>query len=355
MGAPCFPNDPSCSVLPEITVNGQIIYGLPGQTLPNFGMRPGVGTGFQAPLPRKPAPGPIFTPRQTTPTTQTGSAAPPSTPPPPPPTTPVGEPPPDEPPYSSYDPEVFKTYQEEAAAATKAKAWQELGGSLANLLTRYGGLIYSFGSDFINLVTYSADLGPTATQEAQLVESQLGAPSYAIPPTDLPSITPIPDLTGLPSLSPEPGLQEVTVTAPRPSTAPTPFALPGLGTIPGALLPGRLSGIQANPVTFATPSTFANPITGRSPALKPNPLLGALPHIGLRPGDFLTPDMSPGAQPAEQTQGATQPNQVDCQGQQQKNKDKKKKKKTRNVCHRGTYVELKSGLLKFKKEQIPCR
>jgi hypothetical protein len=52
----------------------------------------------------------------------------------------------------------------------------------------------------------------------------------------------------------------------------------------------------------------------------------------------------------------TRPSKTDCQKQGKKDDKKKKKPKhQRSVCHRGTYIEKASGLLKFKKEIIPCQ
>ena len=132
---------------------------------------------------------------------------------------------------------------------------------------------------------------------------------------------------------------------PSPSSAlgrtPRPFARPI-----GATQPAGGVGPQLRPRAQTSPLALAHP------ALAP----GLLPRLGLRPGllpgQALTPDMTP----LEATQPGTAPNANDCQntGQQQKQK-KKQKKKSRNVCYRGTYEERRSGLLKFRKEQITCR
>jgi len=45
-----------------------------------------------------------------------------------------------------------------------------------------------------------------------------------------------------------------------------------------------------------------------------------------------------------------------CEAKKEKEKKKKpQKKKPREVCHRGTYYETKTGLVKHVKEKIQCR
>jgi len=43
-----------------------------------------------------------------------------------------------------------------------------------------------------------------------------------------------------------------------------------------------------------------------------------------------------------------------CSCSEKKEKKKKNKRKDRSVCYRGTYVEKARGLLKTRRERVPC-
>jgi hypothetical protein len=251
---------------------------------------------------------------------------------------------------------VFQPYEEAAASASKQEAWAELSGRLFNLVTRYGGVLAASASDVFNLLTYSADLGPTAAAEAASVEgflAQAGVPRYDISQTGVV----IPQSVG--GLSPDFGptsgaLETVTIPGTRVGTDFTPSPVPYLEPLADRVQPGAL------------PRVSTGTALARAPGLAPRAQAGTLSAIGLIPqiglpsrGFFRAPDpsLNPFADPYGETSPGTQPTNIDCQTTKtQDKKDKKKqKKKQRNVCHRGTYVELKSGLLKFKKATIPCR
>lgn len=365
---PC--GDPLCTVtIPGDQAPGQY----PGTNQPPF--YPGFDLPDEPGSPGTPPPIPAHAPSFPTPHFQrplppvAAPAPPPAPPKPPPPSTPVGEPPPDEPAYSEYNPQVFEEIAAEAEAAGKAAAWAELAGKLFTFVGRYGGLIYAAGSDVINLLTYSADLGPAAATEAALVEANLarfppGRLPYAdpisyavtVPPGDFP----IPNAPGLPNTVVAPtDIPTVVVTAPRtqPSLAPLPLVAPVL--VPGALDFGRLPGVQPSARPGLRPAYGFAPEVGRLTAVAPQtptrlrPRVG-LPHVGLLPGDYLHPSMPPVPQTQPQPQ-PTKPTQDDCVSQLPPKKKKQQKKHPRSVCWRGTYEERANGLLKYRKEQIPCR
>jgi hypothetical protein len=143
----------------------------------------------------------------------------------------------------------------------------------------------------------------------------------------------------------QPGLGELTVTGLRPSGAPA--ALAGI-----APEPFGLPAIEPSPLTG--PVTVARPLP--RPELNPEPF----------PQEALAREPAPGGKPpvpkpptvptlSELTQPVPQPQTEPDPCKQCKQKKKSQKKKPRNVCYRGTYTELKNGLRKYRKEQIPCR
>jgi hypothetical protein len=228
------------------------------------------------------------------------------------------------------------------------------------------------GSDTFQMLTYSQQLGPTAAEEAANVQSQLVPIASPLTESQLTPVA-VPDYSGLSfpghifvPATDLPELQTIVVTGERTTTtAPAPFVAPQLA-FPGEIQPGRLPGIpigtQAAAVrgtsTAYSPATAelaqVGRITGLRPRVAPPYLVPGQPIPGLGFGTGAQP--GPGTEPKPEE--ATQPSTTDCQAvcTQQKDKQKQKKqKKTRNVCYRGVYYERKSGLLKFKRERIPCR
>ncbi|MBA0085964.1 MAG: hypothetical protein HRJ53_13275 [Acidobacteria bacterium Pan2503] len=293
-------------------------------------------------------------PRQATPPTAAAPVPPTGKPPPPPPPTPVGEPPPDEP-FSTFDPYALDKALEEAAKARKLEFWAQL----SEQILKRGAYIAAFGSDILNLATYTADLGPSAIEEASIVaghlvplmsplsEGQLTHvginPESFVSPDNLGLLESLPEITASASRLPAAAPAVAPLLSPSPFVQPSPF--PRVGVTP-------------QPLTRT--AQLVSPHTGLAPQLKPRTATrpmnvvapGLLPALSLRPG--MRPGFSPASAPLEATQPGVAPNQTDCQSTKTDQK-KKGKKKTRNVCWRGTYEERKSGLLKWKKERITCR
>ena len=123
---------------------------------------------------------------------------------------------------------------------------------------------------------------------------------------------------------PDPGLTPRPV--PRPTPIPTPFFSPF-------------------PVPDLVPQPTPRP-TPRPPAT-PRPGTGLIPTWSPTPGLFADPGMF--AQP-------NVPRPKDCPPcAETKERKKRKKREPRIECYRGTYTELASGLIKRRKERVPCR
>lgn len=381
VGPPCSLADPGCGL--TVSGGGPLLGQFPNPAGPfGSGFGGASGTGFPLAFPkfappappRVPTPGPVVRPPPVytpppvirppptpPPPTATAPPTPPpgGTPPPPPPPTPVGEPPIDEPPYDSYNPDALK------GDSKWSRFWKGLMGSFEGIdYLRLSRFLASadYGAD---LLFYSANLGPSAQEEAQLVQQQLigGGLPYADPLATVSIDTSaLPDITGLSDLAGQPTMQELTVSGARPRAVTAADISPALVPVPSPLYG---TGLQPAFSLATAPHTVTRPATGTAPL--------TAPRVGIRPGlaptdivglaalnpllsPLILPKIAPAQSPVDQPQEATAPNANDCQAVGQKGKSKsKQKKKTRNVCYRGTYEELKSGLLKFKKEQIPCR
>lgn len=280
-----------------------------------------------------------------------------------------------------------------ARAAEEAAILREtspLGGDLGDLLFRFGAL-----GDFANLLTYTTDAGLSG--EDRLVAQQLGdlgfmnlygvapyGPNVASNPSE-PDTDPyaepipywpvfLPNPAGLPAPTPslepfvptnipftDPPFIEAPARSPGPApgvvTVPTafpfPIGLPGVGPLPGVNPLPRLAPLpQPLPLPIPTPSPV--PVPGLGFGTFPIPGVRPVPGPGVGHIGFPMPGTRGQPAPEALPQGGTKPDETDCQRSKGKGKDKKQKHR-RTVCHRGTYVELASGLLKFKKETIPCR
>lgn len=313
---------------------------------------------FAPPAPKRlPTPGPIFTPKPRPPATATSPVPPPGAPPKPPPSTPVGEPPPSEPPYSSYDPNVLS----DMAAEEALKTYEARLAYWERFFTRMGPLIYAAGTDFLNLLTYSADLGPTAAEEAATVSGYLAPIMSPLSEAQLthvaidPTSYVAPDYLGLLDTLPA-----ITVSASRrPGAAPAlaPVLLPL-----GGLQPGTMPAVRGAPKAAPKPGLAPAPAfaVGPKPAVRPflTPGLGTGTYPIVAPGSpygLASPLFAPKPLEATQTEPGVAASPTDCQATKTGQQKKKQKKKSRNVCWRGTYEERKSGLLKWKKERIACR
>jgi hypothetical protein len=321
---------------------------------------------FQGPAPPRAPPKPIFTPKPRAPPAPV--ATPPAKPPaPPPPPTPVGEPPIDEPYYGSYNEDVFKQYQQTWLDRLMSKVFGE------GIDYMFLGKILSGAGDVFNLLTYSADLGPSAAEEAAAVEATLatqntGRLPYADPLANisgsLASAVALPDLTGLfdPGGDPAASLAPLTVSASR--IRPTGITLtePYLAPVSNTLLQPGLAIPQASvrPLTGTVTATAPAVVGLTMPTSRPRlglPGQLAKPGLALVPGQVpgIAPGLAYNMSPAEGTQPGEAPSSKDCQATETKQGQKKKKRKKRNVCYRGTYEERANGLLKWRKERIQCR
>lgn len=329
----------------------------------------GGGRPFQGPFP--------VPPKQPKPKTEAGGVH--KRPPPIPPSgdVPIGEPPPSEPPYLSYDPDALKPAR-------------------PNWIERLFESIYEAGKIFrdprflllanatdmgINLATYSSPAGLEADQEAQRVRDQLQIPILDLPLPKV-SLGPVSLITGLslpnpfnnPDFQPDPYAEPIP--APVPYIVPSPAGLPygnpfeaPLQTVSVYGTPLRAPRVVPAPQLLQlpyiqpgpAPSPFASPI----PAPVPRTRTIATPKSGTGlglgrpfmpiPFRSISPLGSPDVQPEPLPIGKpTKPDTTDCQCTKPDKKDKKKRK-TRDVCHTGTYVELKNGLLKYRRREIPCR
>lgn len=143
--------------------------------------------------------------------------------------------------------------------------------------------------------------------------------------------------------------------APRPRTRPRVRPLP---LAPPTAVPGPvgdpLPSVVVDPIFQPVPTTSPSnpvrvPIGDAVSAPFPLPLSGFLPTPSLRPGRKPKPGPRPDTAPAPPPIGADPCN---CAAQKKK---KPKERKNRDVCYRGTYVEKSRGLIKHRKEEVPCR
>jgi hypothetical protein len=133
-----------------------------------------------------------------------------------------------------------------------------------------------------------------------------------------------------------PGIPDVPIVQPRP-TAPrvAPIVSP-VQPIVGPIVRPGVGPIVAFP---PSPTPLPSPIGSKPPA-PPTPVVGVT-------GPGLVPFDDPMTEPQAQAQAAYR--------QCVTTKQKDRKRKPRNKCWRGTYEELRHGLIKHRKEQIPCR
>lgn len=169
-----------------------------------------------------------------------------------------------------------------------------------------------------------------------------------------------------PSDSPLPGLAPELLPAPStPGRAPTRQPRP---TVPGVeTRPRTQPGRRVAPAPEISPFPWALPLPG--PTVVPAPDVFAPPVAAPRtpaaPAPYVPPwaDVpdptirTPWLDPTLDPDGRFAPPRADadrCNCAPEK-KDRKKKRKPRNICFRGTYTEKSNGLIKRRKEQIPCQ
>lgn len=252
----------------------------------------------------------------------------------------------------SGNPELYKLLQKPLTRSPPKKF------SLRNVLPRIAGTV----TDALLLLLYPQEAGSETENEFALTNYMYGGlPGYATnqPPTP-PDST---DASGLTEFVPNVGYispDTITVTAPPAGTTPALDAPPTIGITvdnlgnptlvgpvptPGALIPRGLFGPTGSP--------SSRPVSKPRPQPKPAPL----PLLGGAPG-FPVPTQTPKPAPKPSTTPSValhpQPMLVSACNCNKGTKTKKKKK-PRDKCYKGTYYELRNGLRKYKREEIPCR
>lgn len=129
---------------------------------------------------------------------------------------------------------------------------------------------------------------------------------------------------------------------PFPLFAPTPTAAPAPVEIPVpfefAPVPTPFSSPVETPIPVRLPAPVRTPVRLPTPGFVGNPLFGAMPGLTPFQGPALA---SPPADPCN------------CKGT--KEQKKKRDRKDRAICYKGTYTEKARGLIKHRREQIPCQ
>jgi len=243
---------------------------------------------------------------------------------------------------SLFEPEAPSIAEVASQVVTKPSVLQVLGGLVSK----------AFGATALLLTPTEAGF-PPGVEEA-LVAARLTKP-FGLPPLGLA------DVTGLPesALEPIPTITDtVVVSAPR--AAPAVPVDPFFGVGPVLLGTPEIPAIGpvVNPQRATRPTTAPAPRSSTRPA----PVVGPLGGETGGPG----PSRFPGERGFHQPTGAPKPSaQPDplnpgaastcTTAPEKKKKKKQQKKQPRTICYRGTYTELKSGLIKHRKERIECR
>lgn len=167
-------------------------------------------------------------------------------------------------------------------------------------------------------------------------------------------------------------------TGPRSRPAPSPFSDPGIGEPLATPAPGDRSLPRVSPQPYPTgdiaPDLFVSPLPDGvgdpigDPFVTPGSPPRAVPEpanpVGIGPRDTPNPFADPigGANPRDTVEPIEMPlpqpdpftpNKDQCQCAKKKKK-KPKKRKPRDVCYRGTYLELRKGISKTRLEEVPC-
>lgn len=212
------------------------------------------------------------------------------------------------------------------------------------LLSRLLGSI----SAGLGLLLYTSEAG--VADEPQRVAAFLTAAGIPAVPGLPTTAAPGPSDTGLPVAPLGSGaetapLPEVTVSAPR-----APAALPLAQFLPGSSYSlGNLPLPEVAPLAVPNPRAAPQPARQPKPLQQPFPLTLPQPQPKPRLGVLASPEAMP--TPAE----IAQLSRATCSCTQPKDQKKKKKRKPRNVCYRGVYEDRANGLVKLKRERIPCR
>lgn len=155
----------------------------------------------------------------------------------------------------------------------------------------------------------------------------------------------IPSAVPSPALLPLPGIGPNAVPAPGPVATPAPGGLTRVRPFP-LQSPGPVSTPRPQPRQDPRRKPLARPLPAPLPAPLPSPL-SPLSPIGSPVSPILT-----GLQPQAVPSPGAEANPCKCPKQ---SKPKRKKRQPRTKCFRGTYQELRSGLIKHRKEEIPCQ
>jgi hypothetical protein len=263
---------------------------------------------------------------------------------------------------------------------SKASAWEKfLEGvfDFAKVLKNPKFLLAANAADMI--FTNIADLGLPQEVEAERVREGLDIPSLDQP---LPKVSlgtgtliralSLPNPFNNPDYSPDPYAEPAPIPVPYivPNPAGLPYGYPFEAPLPEVRVvgtPARAPNLApapqfvsplVQPFGLPAPDVIANPFV--SPRSNTKPV--SVPRSGLArpflPSQFTPPsplaDIGPQEEPLPRTK-PTKPDTQDCQCSPNKKDKKKEKREPRDVCHTGTYVELKNGLLKYRRKEIPCR
>lgn len=166
------------------------------------------------------------------------------------------------------------------------------------------------------------------------------SPGPGVVPFALPFATPTP--IGLPFATPQafPAPTPTPAPSPKPAPAPSPAPAPGPAPLP-------------TPIPTALPSPTPSPQPRPSPRPKPAPRGNPRPTPTGKP--FVSPFSEPIPGPLTQPKKPGVPSQPDvCDCVTGKPKPKKQRQ-PRSECWQGTYTEKANGLIKSRKERVPCR
>lgn len=153
-----------------------------------------------------------------------------------------------------------------------------------------------------------------------------------LPKVEFPLVALPIDPTGSPKRNPKPAPRPKPGVERKPSTNPEPVREP---------INAPVQKPQPQPEPKPRPQPKPRPTPKPPPRVSP-PITLATPSPPNKPGVVTLPFPQP--VPREET------NKCDCAP-----KKKKREKKPREVCYRGTFIELSNGLIKHRKEKVPCR
>lgn len=151
-----------------------------------------------------------------------------------------------------------------------------------------------------------------------------------------------PPASSFPAPGPVAAPTSIPATSSRALPALASLVLPAVGIAVSALTGSQTRiGSQTNPLVGPRPGAIPGTITlpGIQPGAAPLPNLATAPLTAFNPAVAQSPATELDRQCRERA----------------KQKRKRKKRKPRSECYRGTYIELKNGTRKTRKEKVPCR